>query len=287
MGTYNLTGGLLDGGPGSTAQGGLEIVGVSGTGTFNQSGGTNIASLGLYVGGSWSGSISSLPTIGGSGVYTLSGGLLQIPIGHGNVEYIGQAGTGIFTQTGGTNLTANIQLSGVAQGTKPGNNGQYATPGTYNLQGGLLQTNSIGVAPLFYDGGATNFNFSGGTLQAATAALTGLSGLSVALPLNITGSSPAELDMNGQQVFLRASYTSSLTDLNLQDARRRLADAERDNRQSGHRDQPRNDPGGYAGNLLRPDRRRHQRCERLGEFQPCRARAGSRWLLIRPTGTSP
>ena len=203
VGTYNLTGGLLDGGPGNTAVGGLEIVGVSGTGTFNQSGGTNIASLGLYVGGSWTGSIQNLPTIGGSGVYTLSGGLLTTYAGGPNFEAIGQAGTGIFTQTGGTNLTATVTLSGNAQGTKPGNNAEYATPGTYNLQGGLLQTNSIVISPLFYDGGATNFNFSGGTLQEPS---TGTFSSGVPITVGTTASNVATFDANGQTMSLNIGY---------------------------------------------------------------------------------
>ena len=202
-GTYILTGGLLDGGPGNTAVGGLEIVGVSGTGTFNQSGGTNIASLGLYVGGSWTGSIQNLPTIGGSGVYTLSGGLLTTYAGGPNFEAIGQAGTGIFTQTGGTNLTATVTLSGNAQGTKPGNNAEYATPGTYNLQGGLLQTNSIVISPLFYDGGATNFNFSGGTLQEPS---TGTFSSGVPITVGTNASNVATFDANGQTMSLNIGY---------------------------------------------------------------------------------
>ena len=52
MGTYNLNGGLLTGGPNTgMTSGGLEIVGVAGTGIFNQTGGTNIATVDLDVGG--------------------------------------------------------------------------------------------------------------------------------------------------------------------------------------------------------------------------------------------
>ena len=44
MGTYNLNGGLLTGSTGNApTPSGLEVVGVSGTGIFNQSGGTNLA----------------------------------------------------------------------------------------------------------------------------------------------------------------------------------------------------------------------------------------------------
>ena len=65
VGTYNLNSGLLTGDPTSTSTiSGIEVVGVCGTGTFNQSGGTNCANGGLWVGGS---------TVGGLGLQTAGG----------------------------------------------------------------------------------------------------------------------------------------------------------------------------------------------------------------------
>ena len=85
VGTYNLNGGILTGSYTTTGVGGEECVGVGGTGIFNQSGGTNIASDGLYVG------VAQMPGLvpnggktpngvwGGNGQYNLSAGLLQVP----------------------------------------------------------------------------------------------------------------------------------------------------------------------------------------------------------------
>ena len=75
-----------------------EYVGLSGTGSFTQSGGTNSASN-LYLGNN----------TGGNGVYSLSGS--------GQVsaqsEYVGSSGTGAFTQTGGSNTVASALYLGV------------------------------------------------------------------------------------------------------------------------------------------------------------------------------
>ena len=71
-----------------------EIIGKAGTGSFIQSGGTNKVSFfypELYY------LILGSETTG-SGNYTLSGGSLSAPI-----EIIGSYGTGVFTQTDGTN----------------------------------------------------------------------------------------------------------------------------------------------------------------------------------------
>ena len=185
VGTYNLSGGLLTGGvPGST-NGGLECVGVSGTGIFNQTGGTHIVSDELDVGGadpSWGISIMTTPLGAASGVYTLSGGLLdssQTIVG----EYVGVQGTGIFTQTGGTHLASGITLGGVNATT---NN---PAPGTYNLKGGLLQVAGLGTA-----GPVANFNFSGGTLQVSPNSNGGL--YLTSLPITLGGA--GTLDTNGQ-----------------------------------------------------------------------------------------
>ena len=78
VGTYNLNAGLLTGdATGST--GGLEIVGVTGSGYFNQSGGTNIATATLYVGGAATANQISGGYQVGYGIYTLTDGLLQVP----------------------------------------------------------------------------------------------------------------------------------------------------------------------------------------------------------------
>ena len=53
----------------------------------------------------------------------------------GNAEYIGGTGKGVFTQTGGSNQVESLSIGAAS----PGN-------GTYNLNGGLLQINSVYLA---------------------------------------------------------------------------------------------------------------------------------------------
>ena len=91
VGTYNLNGGLLTGGNPSATYSGYEVVGVSGTGIFNQTGGTNLVSNKLDVGGTqnW-GSLFAMPFNPGYGVYNLSGGLLNAePYGIQYAESVG------------------------------------------------------------------------------------------------------------------------------------------------------------------------------------------------------
>ena len=115
-GAYILSEGLLSAGN--------ETVGWAGTGTFTQSGGTNISQDGLAI---------------GSGTYNLSGTALLSIMGVESVN------GGTFTQTGGTNF---------AQG---GLNFTYS--GNYNLRDGLL---SASGESLGYWGRST-FVQSGGT----------------------------------------------------------------------------------------------------------------------------
>ena len=102
-----------------------------------------------------------------------------------------------------TNITS-VYLGGQAHKWPPptGNlQTKFYTPGTYNLNGGLLQTSFIAE-----DGHLTaaqsalvNFNFSGGTLQADPTA-----GCYVAIPVTIgtAASSVATFDANGKSVDL-------------------------------------------------------------------------------------
>ena len=133
--------------------------------------------------------------------YNLSAGLLQITT---LWEYIGNAGTGIFTQTGGTNITSIVDLSG--QYHKHNATGNLTTlvysPGTYNLNGGMLQTGWVRVDP---KGKSTlaNLTFTGGTLQAA------VGGLINAVPTTVgtAASNLATIDANGQVVNLNAGFS--------------------------------------------------------------------------------
>ncbi len=170
VGIYNLSGsGLM------TYRGTPEqlYLGYSGSGTFNQSGGTNdFSSDGeLYLG--WS----------GTGIYNLSSGLLTGGGFGGGGEYVGYGGTGTFNQSGGTNTT----YGGVSLG---------GSSGTYNLTGGLLV-----ISSLTQGSGLAAFNFSGGTLQAGRS-------FSASVPLTLgTSGGGATFDTAGFAVTLSGSLS--------------------------------------------------------------------------------
>ncbi len=132
-GSYSLSGsGLLDAG--------CEFVGYSGSGTFNHSAGTNTYSD-IYLG----------YNAGSSGTYSLSGSGVLAVGNYQNEEYVGYQGTGIFTQTGGTNTIPGGSLSLGCS---------YGASGSYNLSGsGLLSafTEYVGSS------GMGTFNHSNGT----------------------------------------------------------------------------------------------------------------------------
>jgi autotransporter-associated beta strand protein len=121
---------------------------------------------------------------GGSGSYTLGGsGLLSAAL-----QYIGYHGSGTFTQSGGTNLQADPS-GGMLLARDPG------TLGTYNLNGGLF----VLAGGMYSGSGNANFNFSGGTLQAAATQVA------VVVPTTLpTGGSNGTVDANGNTIFLAA-----------------------------------------------------------------------------------
>ena len=132
-GIYSLTGS-------GTLAANSEFVGYSGSGTFNQSGGTNnYASNGTYL-FLWLGA-----NAGSSGSYSLTGpGLLSA-----GPEYVGNSGTGIFTQSGGTNVSDTLFLGG-----------NVGLSGSYNLSGSGVLTASeyvgYGSVGTFAQSGGTN-----------------------------------------------------------------------------------------------------------------------------------
>jgi uncharacterized protein with beta-barrel porin domain len=134
-GTYALSNGEVDVGNNVT-------VGDSGSGTFSQSGGSHNVFVDLILGNN----------AGATGTYNLDGGSLTLlsKFSPSNA-YIGNSGTGIFTQSGGTNTIAggNLYLAYNA-----------GSSGTYNLQGGSLSAGAIIVNP----NGV--FNQTGGSLDA-------------------------------------------------------------------------------------------------------------------------
>ncbi len=133
-GTYNLSG--------ENSQlivGTFQAIGsYGGTGVFNHTGGINSVKNGtLYVGGS------------GNGTYNLSGSSSQLHAYQS--EIIGNTGTGVFNQDGGTHIVdGSLTIS-----ETPG-----ASSGTYNLNDGTLQVTSgiTNNGTLNYSGGSFNAN---------------------------------------------------------------------------------------------------------------------------------
>lgn len=126
LGTYTLQGGAL-------AVGGTTVVGLDGSGVFNQNRGTHTA-VSLVI----------ARNPGSTGSYTL-GDSASLNVS-GN-ETIGLAGAGTFNQTGGTHLASGT----VTLGLNPG------ASGIYNLSGGTFTAGAINL-----NNGA--LNLSGGTL---------------------------------------------------------------------------------------------------------------------------
>ena len=158
------------GGPGSGAQltlsaGGFltgmdEFIGVSGNGSFTQSGGSNNQIAGGGV------TLEIGATNGFTGSYTLSGGTLIK-----SNEYVGYHGSGSFTQSGGTNSNGGLTLGGVAF---------FNANGTYALNGGTLLTNDVTGGVGTSGTGTSTFAFNGGVLQAQGSTITFMRNLTTA-----------------------------------------------------------------------------------------------------------
>jgi hypothetical protein len=165
-GTYNLIDGLLTvTATGSSQEFGNVIVGLFGTGAFNQSGGIHL--IGATSGG---GQLLVGFGKGGSGTYSLSSGVLAV---QGGNEFIGSGtvaspgGSGTFNQSGGTHTVSKSGPGSLTSGEL--DVGNRAGSGTYNLSGG-----SLAVDNYLFVGGSANggnltgtgvFNQTGGTLS--------------------------------------------------------------------------------------------------------------------------
>jgi autotransporter-associated beta strand protein len=214
-GAYTLSAGSLSI---TTTTGGLCVGGLSAgsTGSLTQSGGT--ISIGNFCGFNVG--------CGGSGTYTLTGGLLSGAPGSLGLS-VGAGGTGTFIQSGGTHSLTNALYVGYeSTGTYCLSGGQLAAPteilgflasgtftqtggtnaagaldldpssgflpgATYNLNGGVLVASSIssGVE-------RAAFNFNGGTLTAAAA-------FSTSVPITLATS-------GGNGTINTAGYTLTL-----------------------------------------------------------------------------
>ncbi len=160
-GQYNLSAGTL------AIE--YETVGDQGTGTFAQSGGTNVATQVTLAGYAGSNASYTLSGIGG-----LSAG----------TENVGLYGTGTFNQYAGTNTAGLIAIAS--------NSGAY---GAYNLSGGTLI-----VSSLIQGAGVAAFNFSGGLLRAG-------SSFSTSLPMTLGAGGGATFDTAGFALTLAGSLS--------------------------------------------------------------------------------
>lgn len=154
-GTYNMSNvGLST----TLTANGAEYVGLSGTGTFTQSAGTNTAKAGLSLG--YSGNTAT-------GTYNLSGtGTLAVT----GVEYVGFLGTGTFNQTGGAHTVSAGGSGGFVE-----IEGTASNPGAYNLSGGSLAVTGENI---YVGYGRTGvFTHSGGTNTLSGGAALNLGGV--------------------------------------------------------------------------------------------------------------
>jgi hypothetical protein len=149
-GSYNLKAGAL------AAKD--EIVGDAGNGTFTQGEGN----YGYSSSNKVEGTLTLGKQAGGKGVYNLIAGILQA-----KDAVIGDAGTGVFNQTGGTNTIGQALVLGKQSGSQ----------GSYNLKAGELAANEEIVG----DAGTGVFDQTGGTNTVGQALVLGrqLGGLGV------------------------------------------------------------------------------------------------------------
>ncbi len=139
-------------------------VGNAGTGTVNQSGGTNSIYY-LFMG--FNSSASGTYNLGGTGTLSATGS-----------EYIGSSGSALFTQNGGTN-TAGGTLS-------------IGSSGTYTLSNGILSAGALNVA----SGGT--FNWTSGTLNLTSSSLTVDNGGTLGPSLTLGSNQTLQISGTGQ-----------------------------------------------------------------------------------------
>ena len=196
-----------------------EVVGSLGPGSFVQTGGTNSAAIvvsnnGSYImtagllqnsgagatlvvdnlfqqsGGNATVSANGFLALSNSAAYNLSG-TAQLSA---KSELIGLGGSGVFTQSGGTNSVTggSYGFVGLILGYGAGDSG------TYNLNGGLLKVYALSAGA-----GAAAFNLGGGTLG-------GVSAWSSSLAMTLTGSSGnATIDTTGGNIGLAGVVSGS------------------------------------------------------------------------------
>lgn len=164
QGRYFLNGGTL------AVEGSIEV-GRSGSGWFEQSGGT------LLLSGPTSGELYVAANVGGYGTYVLNSGVLKVA----GYAQIGSAGTGAFIQSGGTHTVEGPLFVGAFQtgfyslsgsGMLVANGGEYigSNIGTFNQSGGVHHVQGVlavgGDSPTA--GGIGEFVLSGTSILTVT-----------------------------------------------------------------------------------------------------------------------
>ena len=169
--TYSLNGGSL----GANS----EIVGNSGAGVFNQTGGTNTV-LDLVIGKEV------------SGRYDLSGGMLEA-----SHMTVGEWDVGIFNQSGGINRadTITIGYAGVSRGT-------------YNFSSGALDAETVFVG----NHGEGTFTHTGGTAQIDHLWVGGDAGASGVYRLEGTGQVGSPARLTAWNEYIGAAYGTGVFD---------------------------------------------------------------------------
>ena len=202
-GTYNLSG------TGSLASNEFVFIGHSGTGVFNQTGGTHTISGYSVMGGfTVPNSLCLGYNTGSSGTYTLSGGNLSVTDGG---EFIGFQSSGIagtFIQSGGTHFVSLDLYIGLSSTST----GRYEqTGGTFHSNGNV-RIAEHGGGELIVDGPTTTFT-SGGYLSLAFFDGTGSLVISGGGTVNTLGALGAEIGRNSGTAYVTVNGPGSHWDV--------------------------------------------------------------------------
>ncbi len=238
LGYYSVTSGTVQITSGDLTIPDVAWIGLNGTGTINQSGGTSTCDsilLGSYAGSNGYYSLSGDSRLsayivdvglGGNGTFTQKGGIhtvsdqLNLALQAGSVgnydlsgtgqvsaksENIGAYGTGTFTQTGGTNtITDTLDIGG-----QPGSVGNYNLSGT-----GQLTANEETIGAF----GSGTFSQISGTNTIATTLSIGSYSTGLTGTYNLSGSGQVSAkneyvgtSSNGAGEFLQSGGTNIIS----------------------------------------------------------------------------
>ena len=145
LGTSASSNGSYNMGGSTVLNAGSEYIGLSGVGTFSQTGGVN-----NLTGQNFDGEFAIGVNPGSVGNYNISGTAILNTMGES--EWIGLSGTGTFTQSGGTNYLPKNTTAVIWLGVN------YGSMGIYNLNAG-----SLVAAEVIGGYGNAEFNQTGGT----------------------------------------------------------------------------------------------------------------------------